>query len=187
MPAVQKKHRIVTDPATVTAFLLTIPLIAMQFTSEVVWSLSDFIIAGMLLMGTGIIYKLLTRRSARTAYRVATGFALLSGLFLIWANLAVGIIGSENNAFNLIYFAVIAIGLIGAPIVRYSARRMALVMGGMSVAVILITILAFLTGMHQIPASSVAEVLGINALFVTIFAVSGMLCRNAALDDENTG
>ena len=42
--------------------LLLIPLVAMQFTSEVNWTLSDFVVGGMLLFGTGIICELVIRK-----------------------------------------------------------------------------------------------------------------------------
>jgi hypothetical protein len=38
-----------------TAFLLLVPLVAMQFTDEVKWDLFDFTVAGMLLAGTGTV------------------------------------------------------------------------------------------------------------------------------------
>ncbi|MGK7368692.1 MAG: hypothetical protein ACNS64_00650, partial [Candidatus Halalkalibacterium sp. M3_1C_030] len=49
--------------ALITGSLLLIPLIAMQFTDEVVWTLSDFIFAGTLIFGTGLTYKLLTKKT----------------------------------------------------------------------------------------------------------------------------
>lgn len=45
----------------VIAVLLCIPIIAMQITNEVTWTLSDFIIAGILLFGTGILIELVVR------------------------------------------------------------------------------------------------------------------------------
>ena len=39
--------------AAATLAILSIPLIAMQFTDEVKWDLPDFIIMGLLLFGTG--------------------------------------------------------------------------------------------------------------------------------------
>jgi hypothetical protein len=39
-----------------TAFILLIPLLAMQFTDEVAWDLADFVIIGTLLLGTGLTY-----------------------------------------------------------------------------------------------------------------------------------
>jgi uncharacterized membrane protein len=48
--------------ALVTAAILAIPLVAMQFTDEVDWGLSDFIIIGALLLGTGLMYELIVKK-----------------------------------------------------------------------------------------------------------------------------
>lgn len=74
--------------------LLTIPLIAMQFTDEVNWSLSDFIIMGVLLLSTGLICELIIRSVQKSTYRIALCIAVLVMLFLIWAELAVGVFGT---------------------------------------------------------------------------------------------
>ena len=74
-----------------TAFILSIPLIAMQFTDEVNWTLSDFVIMGALLLGTGFAYVLVTRNMKSVTYRFIAGAALLLVLLVIWADLAVGI------------------------------------------------------------------------------------------------
>lgn len=77
-----------------TAAILLMPLIAMQFTSEVVWTLSDFILMGALLMGAGTLF-VLTARLVRTRQQrmiLGAGLALLTAF--IWVELAVGIVGS---------------------------------------------------------------------------------------------
>ncbi len=74
--------------------LLLIPLLAMQFTEEVRWTLSDFVVAGALLMGTGLMVDLVLRKVTQTKYRIALCAAILIGLLLVWAELAVGIFGS---------------------------------------------------------------------------------------------
>ena len=74
--------------------LLSIPLIAMQFTNEVDWKLPDFLIMGVLLLGTGLLCELVMRKVKKTAYRIAICGLLLLILFLIWAELAVGIFGT---------------------------------------------------------------------------------------------
>ena len=74
--------------------LLLIPLIAMQFTSEVDWKLPDFIIMGILLLGTGLLCEFVMRNVKRIENRVLIIGALLVALFLIWAELAVGIFGT---------------------------------------------------------------------------------------------
>ncbi len=76
------------------AFLLLIPLIAMQFTDEVDWSLFDFIIMGILLLGTGLMCELVMRKVKKTGNRIAIIIAILAAFFLIWAELAVGIFGT---------------------------------------------------------------------------------------------
>ena len=76
------------------AFLLLIPLIAMKFTNEVSWTLFDFVIAAVLLLGTGFLCELILRKVKKTGYRIALCAALLVGLLLIWLELAVGIFGT---------------------------------------------------------------------------------------------
>lgn len=76
-----------------TALILMVPLLAMQFSDEVVWTLSDFIVVGTLLLGTGLAYELITRKVGST-HRLAVGLALAAALFLVWAELAVGIFGT---------------------------------------------------------------------------------------------
>lgn len=76
------------------AMLLCIPLIAMQFTNEVVWTLSDFIIAGILLLGTGVVIELIARNVKSKKVRIGMIIGTLIVLLLVWAEMAVGIFGS---------------------------------------------------------------------------------------------
>ena len=48
------------------------------------------------------------------AYRLAIGIGLAAVLMLIWLSLGVGIIGKDGDPANLMYFGVMAIGIIGA-------------------------------------------------------------------------
>lgn len=74
--------------------LLFIPLIGMQFTHEVNWTLSDFVVAGILLFGTGLLCELVLRKVKTTKYRIAVVAVILIVLALIWAELAVGLFGT---------------------------------------------------------------------------------------------
>ena len=76
------------------AILLLIPLIAMQFTNEVDWKLFDFVIMGALLLGTGLMCELAIRKVKNMDYRIGIIAVILVVLFLIWAELAVGIFGT---------------------------------------------------------------------------------------------
>ena len=103
--------------ALVTACILLVPLVAMQFTEEVNWDLFDFAFMGTLLFGTGLAYELVARKAGAIAYRAAVGVALAAALLLVWVNGAVGIIG--NGPVNLMYFGVLAVLVIGAAVARH--------------------------------------------------------------------
>jgi len=76
------------------AILLLIPLVAMQFTTEVRWTVSDFLVAGFMLLGTGILLEIILKQVKKRPYRRLL-IALLLVLFLLaWAELAVGIFGT---------------------------------------------------------------------------------------------
>jgi Kef-type K+ transport system membrane component KefB len=88
-----KNKRLIGIVLTV-AFLLFIPLIAMQFTDEVNWTLSDFVVAGVLLLGTGLICELIMRKVNKTNHRIILCAVILAALVLIWVELAVGLFGT---------------------------------------------------------------------------------------------
>ena len=77
--------------AAVTVLLLLIPLVAMQFTSEVRWGPGDFITAACLISGVGVAMVLVARHTKRTGHRVALIGILALAFLLVWAELAVGI------------------------------------------------------------------------------------------------
>ena len=77
-----------------TAAILMVPALAMRFTREVNWGPFDFVVAGILLAGIGSLYVLMTRKLRTVQQRRAIGGGLLLTLLLIWAELAVGIVGS---------------------------------------------------------------------------------------------
>ncbi|WP_276977753.1 hypothetical protein [Flavobacterium filum] len=79
---------------TVVGIILLIPMIAMQFTDEVKWTISDFIVAGILLLGTGLAIEFVLRTIRSTQIRLLLFGFILFVLFLVWAELAVGIFGS---------------------------------------------------------------------------------------------
>lgn len=90
---ITKNKRLMGILLTVT-LLLMIPLIAMQFSEDVNWSIFDFVVAGVLLLGTGLTCEFVLRKVKKIEYRLAICGAILVVLFLIWAELAVGIFGT---------------------------------------------------------------------------------------------
>lgn len=79
---------------TVAAVILLIPFLSMQFSKEVNWSGFDFVVAGILLFGTAFGIDLVLRKVNRNGKKMFYILLVLLALFLIWAELAVGIFGS---------------------------------------------------------------------------------------------
>ena len=76
------------------AGLLLIPFVAMQFTTEVNWGILDFVVAGALLLGTGLLGDFVVRKVRNKDYQIGILAVILVVLFLVWAELAVGIFGT---------------------------------------------------------------------------------------------
>ena len=114
-----------------------------------------------------------------TAYRSAIGVALAAALILVWLSLGVGIIGKDGDPANLMYFGVLAIGIIGAIIGRLQPHGMARASVAMAIAQALVTAIALIAGLG-LPWSPPAEILALNGFFIAMFAGSAWLFRRAA-------
>ena len=164
----------------VTGVVLSVPLVAMQFSDEVNWELADFVVAGLMLSGAGLAYELIVRKVKASAYRVGVGVAVLASLMLFWVNLAVGIIGNEENPANAMYAAVVFAGFIAARVARFEARGMARAAYGISLGVVLVGAVAVATGMGSHTVNWPRDVMGATGLFALLFAAAGMLFGLAA-------
>ena len=177
--------------AAVVGLILLVPLIAMQFSDEVNWTVFDFVFMGVLLFGTGLTYELVARKGGTIAYRAAVGVACATGFILFWINAAVGIIG--DGPLNLMYLGVLAVGFVGAFIARFQPRGMALALFATAAAQVLVPVIALViwkAGWQDLPIDpnsphppfhpGIAPVFGLNAVFAMLWVVSGFLFRNAA-------
>ena len=92
--------------------LFLLPLVAMQFTSEVNWDGFDFLVWGLMLLVACGTYELVSRMWPNRAYRLGVGAAIGTGFLVFWANGAVGMIGDEDNAYNLLFLGAILVGAV---------------------------------------------------------------------------
>src|SRR5687767_14981326 len=134
-------------PWAFAALLLLLPLVAMQFTDEMVWDETDFIVFGAMLAGACGAWELAARVTGNTAYRAAIGVALAAAFILVWMNLAVGIIGSEDNPANLMYGGVLAVAIVGAVIARFQPYGMARALVATALAQALVAVIALIAGL----------------------------------------
>jgi len=172
--------------ALATASILLLPLLAMQFTDEVVWDLADFAVAGTLLFGAGLAYERIARTRGDVTYRAAVGVAVAAALILVWMNLAVGLIGSEDNPANLLYGGVLAVEIIGAIIARFRPHGMARALFATALAQASVPVIALI--IWNPPVASVNTflvVFGLNAFFVMLFVGSAFLFRRASTAGSN--
>jgi hypothetical protein len=158
--------------ALATAFLLLVPLVAMQFTDEVAWGPFDFVVAGTLLFGTGLTYELVARRMGSIAYRAAVGIAVAAALLLVWINLAVGIIGDEGNPANLMYIGVLAVGITGAIFARLQPHGMAHALFATALTQMLVAVIAQIAGLESMFI--------LNGCFAALWVGSALLFRRAS-------
>ena len=117
--------------------------------------------------------------SPTLAYRLALVGAIVSTLLLIWLSLGVGIIGRDGDPANRMYFAVVAIGVLGALIARFRARGMSRTLFAMALVQAVITAVALIAGLG-LPWSGPTEVLILNGFFIVAFSIAAFLFRRAA-------
>ncbi len=161
--------------ALATAFILLLPGLAMQFTDEVVWGLADFALAGTLLFGAGLTYELVAKKAGQRAYRAAVGVAVAAALIMVWMNLAVGLIGSEDNPANLMYVGVLAVLVIGALVARLRPAGMARATFATAFALALVAVITVLAGLGEPLAAML-----LNGFFIALFVGSAWLFKRAA-------
>lgn len=168
----------------IAASILIIPLVISMVSTEMNWSVMDYIIVWILLFSAGITYRLVTRKKKTVSYRAAIALAVMTGLFMTWVNLGVGIFGSGPNPVNLLYAIILTIGLFGSIMSRFQPRGMAITLYVMAFANILLTVFAFIYNSYVPTEEHVMQILMINFFFIVMWVSSGLLFRNASLDKD---
>lgn len=147
-----------------------VPLAARLF-AGLPWTPFDFIVwAVMLLVAAGLAEAGL-RLSGQLAYRAGMIVAVGTSFLITWSNLAVGIIGNENNPLNQIFFGVIAIALVGAFVARFRPK-------GMAVAMLVTAVAQFATAFVALAYEHI--VFGIVGVFALGWLLAAWLFREAA-------
>lgn len=77
--------------AAITVLILIAIFVATQFISEFNWGGEDFAAAGGLIFFAGMAFVLAARVARNPRQRLVIGLAVLAGVALVWAELAVGI------------------------------------------------------------------------------------------------
>jgi hypothetical protein len=102
--------------------------VAAKLLADIPWTTFDFVAWAVMLLVAAGACEIGLRLSGQLAYRAGMVVAVGTSFLITWSNLAVGIIGSEDNPLNQIFFGVIAVGIVGSFLARFRARGMALAM-----------------------------------------------------------
>lgn len=167
------------------AVLLLTPLVAMQFTPEVNWTASDFVIMGVMLAVPLGIFELALRAGGGLAFRAGVAVTLGAAFLLVWINLAVGIIGSENNPANLMFLGVLALGIAGAFIADFRAAGLSRVLVVMAAAQTLAGVVALAARWGTEGANWPQVIVVMTAGFATLWLGAAWLFRRAARDQTS--
>lgn len=162
------------------AGLLILPAVAMRFTTEVAWTPTDFVLAGVFLGGAGALVELVMRSSRNLAYRGGACLAVLTGLLLVWVTGAVGIIGSEDHPANLFYGAVLAVAAVGSVLARFRPGGMAMTLGMAAAVQLAIGIIAAASGWGSSLPNWWQAIVGATGVFTLMWTTAALLFRQAA-------
>jgi hypothetical protein len=110
-------------------------------------------------------------------YALGATLALGTTAVLVLGAGALGIIGDGGRR-DLVYVAVLAVGLIGTVLSRLRAEGMAMTLAAMALAQLLVTGIAILAGLAD--DASVLDLLGLTAMFACGFGLSAWLFDRAA-------
>lgn len=160
------------------ALFLLLPLIAMQFTDEVNWTIGDFLAAALILGGTGMAFELALKRSGDDSYRTGVVIGLAAIFLLIWSNAAVGFVGAGANYANILYFAMILVPILGSILAGFKPHGMSITM--VVTAIVQAAIAAFAFATNRVREEESLLILTITAIFIAQWLTSALLFRQAA-------
>lgn len=161
--------------------LLAAPFVAMQLHADGVnWSASDFIVAGAIFAVIGGLLELAVWKIRSGWYRAGVAVALFGYLLVVWVNLAVGIVGSEHNPANQLFFLALLVGIAGAGVARLRAAGMAYSMLATGASLLIAFAIAVAGPTDEPVVNHSVELVG-TSIFAALLLGAAWLFRRAAL------
>lgn len=117
-------RRTFLNPWRIAGWGLIATLLSLPAILRFPWTASDFVIMGVLLSSVGLGIEFLVARAGNIFVRLGAIVLVLTAFLTIWVNLAVGMIGSEDNPYNLLFIGNLGLVLIGGIWVRLQPAAM---------------------------------------------------------------
>jgi hypothetical protein len=161
--------------ALVALGLLLVPLVASRLVDGWNWSARGFVVVYLLFFGIGMAYAVIARRMGAWSYKAGVGVALVTGFALGWSNMVQ--VADSGHPENLVYYSVLAVGVVGVCLARLEARGLALTLFAMAATLALIAVM-LPSGAPPDMARRMAIGHGVD---VVLFIASGLMFRHASL------
>jgi hypothetical protein len=171
------RQKSIVRAALVTAGVLLIPLWGIFYVDGWNWDWHGFVVAGAFVFSAALTYELVVQGMSNTAYRFAMGLAVATAFVLTWVNVVLAV---DVSLANVMYVGVVVVGLVGAAIARLRARGMALALVGTAIAQMLVPFIALAFWRTSVAPGAAVPVIGLNGVFIVLFAISALLFRRAA-------
>ena len=156
---------------------LMVPLLASRVVEGWHWSAQSFVFVYVLFFATGMAYALIARKMGLWSYKAGVGLALAAGFALGWSNMVY--VADSQNPVNLVYYSVLAVGVVGACLARLRPQGLARTLFAMAATLALIA----LTLPSGAPPDLARNMAFGHGVFVMLFAASGLLFRHASLSE----
>lgn len=160
------------------AGLMLIPVAVQLASGNFGWDAFDFVFAAFILLTGCLLFDFAARRAPNFSYLAGAGAALAAGFGLVVVNGAVGLVGSENEAHNLLFGLPILVAIAGAAVARGRAEKLAAAMLAAGVAHIAVSAALLIRAGGRSDGDPLAEVVGLS-VFAAIWLASAWLFRNA--------
>lgn len=143
------------------------------------WDALDFGIALGLLAGTATTYWVATRSAQSLWHHAAVVLAAGGALFLLWMQLAVGLVGDGDHPINQAMALVLVVAAMGALLSRFHA-------GGMRTTLLVVAgtqMLLGALGFILLPPAFFSDIFLVTAFFTGLWTASAFLFHLAVLKE----
>ena len=155
--------------------VLMVPLVASRVVEGWNWPPGAFVRVYVLFFGTGMAYALIARKMGAWSYKAGVGVALVAGFALGWSNMVQ--VADSGHPENLVYYSVLAVGLVGALLARLQARGLARTLFVMAATLALIAVIL----PSGAPPDMARRMAIGHGVYVVLFVASGLMFRHASL------
>lgn len=160
------------------AGLMLLPVVVQLVRGNFGWSAADFVFVAIVLFAGCFIFDLAARKAPNFAYLAGSAAGLAAGFGLLVVNGAVGLVGSEDEAHNLLFGVVLLVAIAGVVVARGRAHGLARAMLAAAVTHIAVSSAALIVAGGS-DGTLRMEVVGLS-VFASIWLASAWLFRHAS-------